>query len=421
MNPTILLDHDAPSPDGRLVVRALLRIEGQAPADASRIPLNLSLVLDRSGSMSGEKLAAARDAARLVVRRLWPEDLVSVVAFDDAVQVVAPPSRGAEAPDLARRVAAIEPGGMTNLSGGWLKGLELTTAGRRDAALNRIILLTDGHANVGITDPAALAGLCQTAAAGGVSTTTVGFGEGFDERLLGTMADAGGGNTYYIERPDQAMGVFEEELEGLLSLTAQNLSVEVRPAGDARLVAVHHSFPSTDVDGGLRLELGDLYAREPRAVLVEFALDGPAGADELALGTLVIRADVLTPGGGVERREVTCPVRMVPGEGPRVEPEVRREMLLIQTARARETALTNERHGDFAAAADALRSVAYSVRESEVFLDDRLREEAEDLERMAARSIEGPMSLQDKKYLNQRAYEASRGKREAYKRVKRDE
>ena len=93
-------------------MRALLTIEGDAPASGNRTPLNLALVLDRSGSMAGEKLAAAREAAVGLVRRLWPEDLVSDVAYDDQVAIVAEPETGRGQADLTRRIAAIESGGF---------------------------------------------------------------------------------------------------------------------------------------------------------------------------------------------------------------------------------------------------------------------------------------------------------------------
>ena len=418
MNPTILLDHDLPGPDGKLVLRALLRVEGQAPEDASRIPLNLSIVLDRSGSMEGAKLQAAREAAALLVRRLRPEDLVSVVAYDDQVVVVAEPGTGDAQKDLPRTLQAIGAGGSTNLSGGWLRGRELVARNRVAEGVSRVLLLTDGLANVGITDPDALAGLCLEAARKGVSTTTVGFGEGFDERLLRAMADAGGGSTYYIERVDQATGIFEEELEGLLSLTAQNVSVEVRVADAVELAAVHHSYPRSSLDGGLRLEMGDLYAREPRVLLLELALRGPLGEETVDVARLALSGDVLLPGGGVERREIDLPIRLSAADGPRVEPVVRRELLLQEAARAREEALERQGQGDYGGAADALRRASSKLREAGIE-DAEVAEEASDLEAMSLRVGEGVMADADAKYLFQRAYDVRRSKLEARERYRR--
>lgn len=283
MQTRILLDHEK-TPDGTAhVVRALLRIDGTAPDPANRLPLNLSVVLDRSGSMGGAKLEHAKQAAALLVRRLWPEDVVSIVAYDDQVLTVVEPASGTEQHGVPERLAAILPGGSTNLSGGWLRGRELVVAGRRDGGVDRVLLLTDGLANVGITDPDQLVGLCRAALERGVTTTTLGFGEDYDETLLRRMAEAGGGSTYYIEDPDGAPAVFAEEIEGLLSLCAHDIRVAVRPAAAAQLTLVHHAYPSHEIEGGVRLELGDLYARDPRRLLAEFAVPVADPGEEVAI------------------------------------------------------------------------------------------------------------------------------------------
>jgi Ca-activated chloride channel family protein len=262
----------APVADGGWLLRALLKIEGEVRAAEDRAPLNLSLVLDRSGSMNGAKLSAVKEAATLLVQRLAPTDTLSLVAYDDGVSVVAPPAAGSEQPHLVQQIRAITVGGMTNLSGGWLQGRKFVADHAREGSVNRILLLTDGLANVGITDPQKLIGLCREAAAQGVTTTTIGFGEGYDEDLLSAMADAGGGGAYYIEQPDQAPGVFDEELQGLLSIAAQNVTVEISTTDAVEACRVLHSYPSTQANGVLSLQVGDLYAREPRPVLVEFLL-----------------------------------------------------------------------------------------------------------------------------------------------------
>lgn len=419
MKTSILVDHDAPAADGSFTVRALLRIEGDPPRDDRRTPLNLSLVLDRSGSMHGPRLEAAREAAALLVRRLWPDDVVSVVAYESEVEVVSPPARGGEAPDVIRRISRIRVRGATNLSGGWLKGRELVASRVQGGSLNRVILLTDGLANRGITDAGELTGLVRAAASHGITTTTVGFGEGFDEELLRAMADAGGGNTYYVERPDQAAPLFEEEMEGLLALSAQNVAVEVRAGGDARLLGVRHSYPAAREGDLLRVQVGDLYAREPRSLLLEFLLAGPAGADELDVGSVVVRADVLAPGGGMEHREVTSRIELRGADGPRVEEEVRREILLVETSRARDEALQRERDGDTAGAAAVLRKAARAIEEQGFGEDERLGDEARDLEGMAELAERGPLEPRDRKYLHQRSHEAGRSKQEAYLRIRR--
>jgi Ca-activated chloride channel family protein len=199
---------------------------------------------------------------------------------------------------------------------------------------NRVLVLTTGLANAGITAPAMLFGLCRAAREEGITTTTTGIGPRFDERLLAGMADAGDGSTYYIERADQASGVFEEKLEGLLTLCAQNVAVEVLPDTVVQLVAVHHDWPSVVVEGGRRFELGDLYAREPKSLLVDLFVPGVEALGERTLATVTVHAHALTAAGGVERHEATFPVSGSLSRDGREEPEVRREMLLLEAARA---------------------------------------------------------------------------------------
>ena len=406
MRTEILLDHEK-SPNGlAYVVRALLRVHGDPPADRKRVPLNIGIVLDRSGSMFGAPLEQAKEAAALLVRRLAPEDVVSVVAYDDTVQTVAEPAAGDAQHDLVSRIQSIRTGGSTNLSGGWLRARELVAGSRRDGATHRLLLLTDGLANVGITQPDALVGLCARAREEGIVTTTIGFGPSYDEELLRRMAEAGGGSMYYIERPDQAPAVFAEEIEGLLSLCAQNLSVEIRPASATRLSAVHHRYPREPLPDGMRLELGDLYARDPRLLLAEFlvAVDDPAAEVEIA--ELTLTAHVVTDDGGIERQEIRMPIRASLAEGPRTDPEVRRELLLQEAARAREEAYDAQRTGDYGRARDLLRGAASKLEDLGP-ADAELAEEVEDLSVMADRFDEDRVSPADTKYLYQRGYARS--------------
>jgi Ca-activated chloride channel homolog len=412
LRPSVLLDYQAAVERDGFVVRALLKLEGQAPNNG-RAPLNISLVLDRSGSMSGDKLRFAREAAAMLVRRLSPEDIVSVVTYDHVVDTVAPPARGDLQRDLPGTIDRIDAGGTTNLSGGWLKGREHLRQGRaidEKVKTNRLVLLTDGLANVGITDPGRLVGLCRQALEQGVTTTTIGFGTDYDERLLRAMADAGGGNTFYIETPDQAPGVFEEEIEGLLSLAAQNISLDVRPAGEVALIRVVHDVPARQTAEGFVLEIGDLYAREPRSVLIEFFVPNLADAAPREIARIVMRADVLTADGGVERQEVTLPVASALSADGHSDPEVQREVLLLHAAKVREEALRRRSHGDFGGAERLLRETGATLA-SAPDAGPEIREQAEDLNSLADQMHANTFAVAEEKYMAQRAYNAHRGKR----------
>ena len=328
-------------------------------------------------------------------------------------------------PAPSAQIGTIRAGGMTNLSGGWLRGRDLVADNLRDGGVNRILLLSDGLANVGITDPDHLVGLARTGAEAGISTTTIGFGQDFDEDLLRAMADAGRGGAYYIEKVDQASGIFEEELEGLLSLAAQNVRVQVTPGADADFVKVLHDYPSHADGDVLTLEVGDLYAREPRRVLTEFLL--PPEATEVREGEagtpadvafLHVAAHVMTADGGVELHEIDLPLTLSPVEGGRAEPEVRKEILLMEAARVREQALEAGDRGDYVLGSHLLRTAADKLRALGVD-DAALREEADDLEAMVDSFAQRHLSLGDIKYMKQRAYSNLRSSRESLKQYRR--
>lgn len=412
MKHQLLLDYEFVTTQHGYAVRALIRLEGQAPAATGvRTPLNLSLVLDRSGSMHGAKLAAARDAAAFLVRRLAPEDQVSIVVYDGDVHTVA--DEHTPRASIAHLIQQIEPGGSTNLSGGWLRGRELVAAHSRGdkRGMNRVLLLTDGQANMGITDPQKLTGLAATAARTGVTTSTVGFGADYDEALLRAMADAGGGNTYYIERPDQAPGVFEEEIEGLLSLAAQNVAIEIQPSEAVQLTTIWHDYPSTPVPHGRRVELGDIYAREPKSLIVEFLVPTSGDTADADIASLRIAADVLTADGGVTHQVVTVPIRSPLSASGHRDPVVQEELLLAKTARARDESLRRREGGDMDGASHVLRAMATELRACAPAESSLLGEQLGDLEAMALRLEEESFDAADAKYVAQRAYNAHRGKR----------
>lgn len=406
MKSTVILDYHLAAGRVGYLVRALLKFEGEAPQGGHKSPLNLSIVLDRSGSMMGEKLRYAREAAALLVRRLRPDDVVSVVAYDNEVITVAEPATGALQQGLPAQIGAIEPGGSTNLSGGWLRGRALVARPpRSDSRVNRVLLLTDGLANVGITDPSSLKGLCNQALEDGVTTSTIGFGSDYDEELLRAMAEAGGGHSYYIENADQAPGVFEEEIEGLLSLSAQNIEVKIAPEQFVELVNVHNDYASHAGPEGITVSVGDLYARDPKSLLIEFFVPELGVIGDRTIAEISVSADVIGVNGDVTHQVVRIPVASsLQGEGSE-EPEIQRTKVLLDAAKAREEARDRGRRGDFGGAAAVLREASAACMAS-----PELQEHVGDLADMALKYENRDVSQADEKYLYQRAYNARRGK-----------
>ncbi len=396
---------------GHTIVRALLTIEGHAVSTASAPNLNIALVLDRSGSMAGDKLAAAKHAAMQLVQRMAPAHKASLVVFDHDVQALA---EGATAADgqLSAAIAHIESGGNTNLSGGWLMGRTLAAKSRDgDATVNRIILMTDGQANAGITNRKQLAEMCRAAAAQGISTSTVGFGEDYDENLLKAMADAGNGNTWYIERVDQASMVFLEEIEGLLSLSAQNLTVTLTGTAAVRNINIWGDWPTVAQGDHITVPLGDLYAREPRRVLIEFVVNNRAAkAIDGAVAQVRLESDVMTNAGGVNHETVTFPIAANLSESARVEPTIETEVLLAQAAKARKDAAERQERGDSGGAANALHSAVAMLAESPQCGSSTVIREMDDLRALERVLSEEQATVADVKYLKQRSYNQSRGR-----------
>ena len=364
MHAAVRLDHTLLAVDGEHDVHGMLELVApEAPDDGARAPLSLSLVLDRSGSMAGEKLEVAKRCARWLVSQLRPEDEIAIVDYDEHVRLLAPRAP-VEAPALQAALDRIWPGGTTNLSGGWLKGLEQLRGCAAERA-RKILLLTDGLANVGVTDPEALVALTRTAAKRAIGTTTIGLGDDFDEDLLTAMADAGGGNAHYAPTADAAPAIFAAEADGLATLVAQNVSVEIRPAPEVEIVAVLNDFPAVAVPGGIQLALGDAYGGDRRRVVLALHIPHLVALGPVKVAELVVR--YVSIGDEIAEHDLTVPVvaNAVSAAGAAAaapDAEVEEEVVVLKSARAGDEAIGLADDGDFDGAKRLLRQTADEVR-----------------------------------------------------------
>lgn len=229
------------------LVEVLVRVQApDAPAGhtTERPPQAVALVIDRSGSMEGRPIAEARRCADYVIGKLRPTDTVALVQFDNRVQRLWPAVQLGDGAPLRAAIAGIHSGGNTDLHGGWREGVD-TLTGVAGAGLKRVVLLSDGQANEGLTDTTEIAAQCAEWAARGVTTSTYGLGNGFNEELMVAMARAGGGNSYYGDTAEDLMDPFQQELELLGNLCLRDLrlsasvpdGVEVQMANELPLVA----------------------------------------------------------------------------------------------------------------------------------------------------------------------------------------
>jgi len=379
-------------------VGMLVTLSGEAPA--GRRPINVALVLDRSGSMSGPPLDAAKEAAARFTSFLTAQDRLSIVAFDDHVRTIFGPAPAGD-PSALQAIARVCEGGSTNLSGGWLKGIKLVEKGLVEGT-NRVVLLTDGQANAGITDTGKLVDLARSSAARRVSTTCIGFGAGFNERLLEPMAEAGSGNYWYVESHDQMAAIFQGEIEGLVALAAQNVELEVRLTHPhAAGVSFLQSYPvETTPEGTWKVALNDLYAPSPRSLGLVFHVEDVRELGKVQLGEVRIEADVVTEDGITHRTIVMPVVANLDGED-RPEPTVEQTFLRFHSAKAREEAIRQADEGNFGGAAACLREAAVMMSSCEA--GPEFAEEMTDLEAEAIRLEGREYEAADRKYLGARA------------------
>jgi Ca-activated chloride channel family protein len=250
----------------------LLEMKGTADVKEDRAPLNLSLVLDRSGSMHGSPIQYSKQACQFVVGQMSAVDLLSMVAFDNQISTVFDPEKVTHKDLMKSKINTIEPGGTTNLSAGLIKGAQYVLSHKKSGVVQRVILLSDGHANEGITDEKQLAKIAQEYKTAGVGITTMGVGEGFDEELMETIADNGGGNFYYIDQPDQIPQIFAQELKGLLKVVAQNVQLKLKPSPFIQITDIY-GYNVTQEDGNTLFSLGDIYSEEIKSILIEVSLE----------------------------------------------------------------------------------------------------------------------------------------------------
>ena len=284
-------------PAGRpFTVRLMVTAEAEAPSGKERRPLNLAVVLDRSGSMSGDKIANVKEATRILAGHMGKDDVFSLTAFDTHVTpVVAPVRMGGATPSIESAIDGIQAGSTTNLSGGYEQGCAFARKNMSAENISRVLLLTDGLANVGIQSPAGLADLASGFRAEGITTTTIGVGADYNEDLLGKMAETGGGGTYFIENPDEARAVFGEELGVLFSLAATDFDVRISPIVNGLVVEQLNTYPPIDNRGW---RLGDIYGGQRKHLVLEIkspAIDARNGG--ILLGELNISYRQVVEGG----------------------------------------------------------------------------------------------------------------------------
>jgi Ca-activated chloride channel family protein len=328
----------------------------------TRGPVNVAFVLDRSGSMGGEKITLARRAVDHALRLLRGTDRFSLVVYDSQIDVIVESTLATpDACTQARtRLASIEARDSTDLCGGWLAGCEQLARFIEGEGLGRCLLLTDGLANHGVTDRDEIIAHARELRRRGVVTSTFGVGADFDERLLQQMADAGSGHFYFIERAVQIPDLFASELGETLEVVASGVTLTIGTPEPLR-VEVLNQFAAAREPGLLTIQLGDLVSGQELSVVARLEFPNGQEGTPIAATFGIQAAGAQVPAQSVEQvwtfaSHAACDAQ------PRNQ-AVDEAVGEIYAARARAEAVELNRHGDFAAAQRTLRRVSEKIQE----------------------------------------------------------
>jgi len=278
------------------LVRMELVLRGAAGAQqAARVPTDLVVVLDRSGSMDGAPIATALAAVRELVAGLADGDRFALVSYasDARIDIPLEAASGAARERWESAIAAIAADGGTNTAGGLDLGHALLAGAPRRGAVPRVVVLSDGHANEGDYSLEGLRTRASRARAGEYVLSAVGIGDGFDETVMSALADAGTGNFYYLPDVEKLAGIFADEFAAARETVVRALAVRIAPAAGV-VVASAGGYPLEAENGGVRFHPGDLFAGQERRIWL--TLHAPTSATgDVDLGELSL--DYATPDG----------------------------------------------------------------------------------------------------------------------------
>jgi Ca-activated chloride channel homolog len=353
-------------PADATVTRYLL-VQITAPArrqHTERPPAEVALVLDRSGSMGGRKIEMAKKAVNHAIQLLGPSDRLAIVTYDNDVDTLLETTEAVpEAKALAMsRLQAIDARGGTDLHAGWARGASLLAASSAATnATRRVLLLSDGQANQGETDPGVLARYAAELRASGITTTTFGLGSDFDEQLMSSLSTQGGGNFYFIEHPAQISDFFTSELGETLEVVARDVRL-VLTGGPQVQFTCFNQFPVQRAPhaSDIHIQLGDLVAEQQLTIVVAVrCTTGHTERDVAISARLQDRGDAMFGGA------MPIEWRVVDAAQDAAQPislEVLSQVATMMADGARAKAVEANRVGDYAQSRVVLREAAMVIR-----------------------------------------------------------
>jgi len=376
-------------------------IEAQPAAGAAQIqmPLNLSLVLDKSGSMQGQKIQNLREAAKLVVDRMGPQDTISIVAFSDRKYLIAESQPVTDKDALKRKIDRIRDGGGTAISGGMAQGLTELEKALGPDRISRMLLLTDGQT---FGDDKQCKKLGAKAGDRGIVVNALGLGDDWNEDLLDDIAEASGGVADFIDSPGKIVTFFEQAVQSMQDTVVQNVQMVLRLANGITPRQVWQVLPMISnlgyrplSDRDVQITLGELEKGQPRSLLVEL-LVGPRPVGRYRIAQAEISYDV--PGlklvGEKVKTDILLDFTADADLARQYDPEVMNIVEKVTAFKLQTRALEEAKMGNAAGASQKLRAAATRLLEmGEEDLAQSALEEAENLEKGGQMSAHGTKKL----------------------------
>lgn len=318
------------------------------PARVERLPMNLALVIDRSGSMAGGKLEHAKQAAEQLLARLRPDDDLAIVAYDDVVRTLVPSTPARHRDVFTSAIRTLRPGGQTDLHGGLMAGYEEVLSRFDERRLNRVLLVSDGLANVGVTDRRAIAERAARCAERGVRISTMGVGIDYDEVLMADVARRAGGRYSYVDQPEAIAAHLDAEIDQLERTVARDLVVEIE-LGEGVALRELYGYPHDRAANRVTIPIRDLFAGERRKIVLRLGVANAGGSPLFVADTQVRYTDAATR---ARELAVAAPVTaLTTANAERVRSErdagVLAHVELVRNGLAFEEAMEHQRALDF--------------------------------------------------------------------------
>ncbi|HET6364254.1 MAG: vWA domain-containing protein [Nitrospirota bacterium] len=344
-------------------VYALVDIKAGSGTMSGIMPANFGLVLDRSGSMDGEKMDNLKEAVGYVADHLSDNDLVSVTIFDDQVETLIPNQPAKSREEIKSSLAKVIPRGGTQISDGLKAGLDEVKKGFSKDRVNHILLLTDGQT---WDDEDACLRFADAAGKQGIAITSIGIGEDWNEKLLLQIAERSHGNSHWIQNPISILDAFQQEVDGMQSIAAVNVKVTVRMSQGARPVKVYTTAPMiADVSkkavskSSVVADIGSLDGKKGQVILIEARVSAQK-AGKFRLGQVEVTYDIPTQGVKGQRVKADMFVTFAAdaSAATKVNAEVMNLVEKVSAFKLQTRALSEAEAGNIAAATRKLQSAA---------------------------------------------------------------